>query len=156
MKKTLTMICVATVFSLFVNVCGVFAFGSGDAGLIKPAVDLDFVFLQNKQSKTVTSDLSFPMDFEIIPVMLVGAGNFSASLSRTSTTGEMAYICLYVLRGFGNPVWDYNYGLTPLSLRVNTSISDDSDPNVTYVLVVHGILFSTEAAPYEYNVSLSF
>ena len=156
MKKSVVMLCLGCFFSGFISVYNVFAFEKDNLELIEPALDMDFVVLQNKQSKTVTADLTFPLDFEIIPVTLIGSGNFSASFSRTNTSAEIAYIYLYVVSGFGTPITDLNFGVTPISLRVNTTISDDADLNLAMVLVTHGILFSLEDPPYEYSVSLSF
>lgn len=120
-------------------------------GAIEPTVDFDFVVLQENQSTTVTADLSFIGDFEIAPVTLIGNGNFSASLSRNGTTGELVYI---MLLGFGDPTFAANIGVTPVTLRASSRISDVDDGGLG--LVVHGILFSMEDPPWEYSVSLSF
>lgn len=154
-KITSALTLLTSICLIFFNICGAFAFEDNNLERFEPA-DLDFVVLQNKQSKTVTADLSSTFDFGIIPVTLVGSGNFSASLSRTNTTGELVYLYLKVLYGFGNHAWDLNFSLTPITLRVSSTISDDADLNVVYVLIMHGILFSAEEPPYTYNITLSY
>jgi hypothetical protein len=127
------------------------AFGFEGSDLIEPTVDVDFISLRKNQSKTVTADLSFPLDFEVIPVALVGSGNLSMSLSRTNTQGELVYMAFY---GFGVPTTGINVGITPVSLRLSSTISEERGWG--FGIIVHGILFSLEEPPYEYSISLSF
>ena len=148
-KKAILAVLIAGVFGAFVGVSGAFA---GGQGALEPQVDIETVVLMAGQSKTVTADLSGPFDFEVIPVSIIGGGgNLSANLSRTSTQGEVAYI---MLQGFGVPSFDINFGVTPVTLRVSSTISQEEDYAVG--VIIHGILFSREEAPYEYNVSLSY
>lgn len=150
-KKLLLSVCVMGIFAAFMSVGHVFALGAGDLDVIEPTVDLDFVVLKENQSTTVTADLSFSGDFEVVPVTLIGTGNFSASLSRTNTTGEIVYI---MLLGFGTPTFDVNIGITPVTVRTSSEISSQADWGAG--LLIHGILFSAEDPPWEYSVSLTF
>jgi len=120
------------------------------AGLIGPAVDMDLVVIHNSQSKTVTVDLNFPMDFAVTPVLVIGKGPLRVNMSKTNTSGELVY--LYI-RGLDDPKTDFNYGITPLSLSVS-STNGMFDYNLAWI--ISGILYSTEEAPYEYNLSLSY
>ena len=147
-KKLVLTVLLAGMFGAFLSVSNSFA---GGLGALEPKVDIDTVVLLDGQSSSVTADLSGPFDFEIVPVTLIGNGSFSANLSRTNTQGEIVYI---MLQGFGVPSFDINFGITPLSLRVTSEISEDDD--YAFGVVIHGILFSGEEAPYEYSVSLSY
>ena len=152
MKKLLFTVLFVSVSIFFSNV---YAFQGEDLNLIEPALDLDFVILRSNQSTTVTADLGSPLDFEIIPVALIGSGNVSASITRTNTRGEVIYIMLY---GFGikdgNENYDVNVGVTPATFRVSAAVEDGDNWHLG--LIIHGMLFSTETPPYSYNVSLSF
>ena len=150
MKKTF-LVFYLLLCSVFICACSVFALEVEGVDLIEPAVDLDLVMLHNNQSTSVTADLSFQFDFELVPVVLIGNGNFSMSLSKTDSKGEIAYIAFY---GFGVPTVGINAGLTPVTLRLNSKISDVDSWAVG--LIMHGILFSPEDPPYEYKISLSF
>ncbi len=157
MKKALFMICITGFFVTFSSVSSVCAFEAEDFASIMPQSDLDFIVLQNSQTKTVTADLSFPMDFGIVPVTLIGFGNFTASLTRRDTRGELVYMYLSVIKGFGRPSYDLKVGLTPFtSLNSLLTISDDDEFNWAEVLIIHGILFSLEDPPYEYSLTLKF
>jgi len=151
MKVKFLILFPATILFFFTAICGVYGFEDEDFALIEPQMDLDFVVLQNKQSTTITADLSYPLDFGIIPVALIGNGTFSASFSRTSTHGELIYLILY---GFGVPETDINVGFTPISIRVNSSITKYDEE--AYGVIIHGILFSLEDPPYDYRINLSF
>jgi hypothetical protein len=117
---------------------------------LEPIIDFDFAVILNNQSKTVTADLSFPGTFQVIPVVLIGNGNFSASMSRT-TYGEVIYM---YLQGFGVPSVAFNIGTTPVTMRVSSTISEVDDWAVGFLIT--GILVSLEEPPYAYNVSLTF
>jgi hypothetical protein len=127
------------------------ALEADDLDLMEPTIDLDFVVILNDQSKTVTADLNFPGDFATTPVQLIGNGTFEAVLTRTSTEGELIYILLI---GFGVPPMNFNINFTPVTLRVNSVISEVDDSATG--LLIHGILFSPEEPPYEYDVRLNF
>lgn len=127
-----------------------FAIEDNDLARLEPTVDLDFVVIQNGQSITVTADLRFPLDFQVIPVLIIGKGTLSVSLSRTNSQGEIVYL---YLDGFDVPHTDFNIGITPVTLNVS---STSGLPDSAVGLVISGILFSRENPPYEYNVSFSF
>jgi hypothetical protein len=147
-KKLILTVLIACVSAVFL--CGSSAFAAG-LGALEPKVDIDTVVLLSNQSTTVTADLTGPFDFEIVPVTLIGSGAFSASMSRTNTQGEIVYV---MIQGFGVPSFDVNFGITPVSVRASSIISEEDD--YAFGVVIHGILFSNEEAPYEYNVSLSY
>ncbi len=121
-----------------------------DLSSIEPE-DFDFVVMVNNQAITVTADLNFPLDSQLIPVVLYGNGPFSASLSKTDTHGEIVYMFML---GFGEPNSAFNIGVTPVIMRVSSTISSYATSG--YGLLVTGILYSTEQPPYSYNVSLTF
>ena len=147
-KKLILTVLIACVSAVFL--CGSSAFAGG-LGALEPKIDIDTVVLLNGQSSSVTADLTGPFDFEIVPVTLIGNGSFSANLSRTNTTGEIVFV---MLQGFGVPSFDLNFGITPVSIRASSTISEEDD--YAFGVVIHGILFSGEEAPYEYSVSLSY
>ncbi len=150
-KKIFLKVLLFSIFAALVMVCNVSAFEDMDTDLIEPAADTEFVVLRNNQSKTVTADLTSAPGSGITFVSLFGNGNFSMSLSRNTTTGEIAYLAFY---GFGVPTYGINVGITPVTLRLNSSISDSNYKAIG--VIFHGILFSLEDPPYEYNLSLSF
>ncbi len=125
----------------------------GDMGRLEPAVDFDFVVLAKNSSTSVTADLAFPLDFQIIPVIVVGDGTgaFSASMSRSNTKGELIYI---YQRFPGAGVNAFNIGISPVTLRISSAVT--LGPGWAFGYVITGILFSTEKPPYAYTVSLSF
>jgi len=148
-KKLVLMVLLAGVLGTFMGVSGAFA---GGRAALEPKLDIDTVVLQSGQSKSVTADLSAPLDFEIVPVTLIGGdNNFTVSMSRTNTEGEVAFVWI---QGFGTPTFDVNFGVTPITLRVSSEISDHVDH--AFGLVIHGILLSSEEPPYEYSVSLGY
>jgi len=150
MEKKYFMVCVAVLFITLITSSRVFALEIDDVGRLEPTVDLDFLVLQDDQSATVTADLSFPLDFQLIPVFLIGKGSLSVSLSKTDTVGEIIY--LYI-RGLDTPKTDFNIGITPIRLNVS---STSGLPENALGLVITGILFSREDPPYEYTVSFSY
>lgn len=151
MKKFICMLFLAALLGLYAGVGNVIAFETeGPSALIGPKVDTDLIILQNKQSKTVTTELGFPFDFQIIPIVVIGKGTLSVSLSRTNTAGEIIYL---YFKGFDDFEQASNIGLTPVTLRVS-STSGLYENNVG--VLITGILFSLEDPPYEYSVSLSY
>ncbi len=151
MKKILLSVLIAGLF-IVSGLTGstVFAFDGAEGGLLAPAVDMDLVVIHNNQSKTVTVDLSSPLDFAVTPVLVVGKGTLRVSMSRTNTNGELVY--LYI-RGFDDPKTDFNCGVTPLSMTVS-STNGMYDYNLGWV--ISGTFYSTEEPPYAYNLSFSF
>ena len=153
MKKLACLICMAVVFTGFTCVGAVSAMDEVGQNLIAPAVDFDMLVIRNKQSKTVTADLSFLFDFQVIPVVVAGRGTLNVSLSKTNTTGEILYIYLYGFDDYLVSESDFNIGTTPVTLKVS-STSGYNEYNIG--LVVTGILYSPVDPPYEYNVSFSY
>ena len=144
LRKTVSAICISALALVFTTQ----AFGSG---ALEPKVDLDLVVLQVNHSVSVTADLTGTADFGIIPVALIGSGSFSASMSRTNTIGEIAFI---FLQGFGVPKMDINVGITPVTIRVSSTVSTQDDYAIG--VIIHGLPFSQEDPPYEYNINLSY
>ncbi len=149
MKKSVLIICLTCFFSVTSSFCTVFASESSDLRLIEPAMDMDVVVMQGKQSKTVDAELNSTFDFGIIPVLLIGNGVFSASISKTNTTGELVYIYFY---GSAIPRSDLSVAVSPVLVKVKSMVSDGWG----FGFVVHGILLSPEDPPYEYKVKLDF
>jgi hypothetical protein len=152
MKKLLVIsICLLTGWFLLTGTGAIVcAAGERDISSIEPE-DFDFVAMVNNQSRSVSAGLNFPLDFQLIPVVLYGNGPFSASMSRTNTKGEIVY--MYLL-GFGTPNSAFNIGVTPVTMRVSSTISSYATSG--YGLIVTGILYSPEQPPYSYNVNLTF
>ena len=149
MKKVISGVFVVLFFIAGV-VAPVCAFDADDMGIVEPTADMDLVCIQNSQSKTVTVDLAFPLDFAVTPVLVIGKGPLRVSMSRTNTTGELVYL---YLKGFDDPPTDFNCGITPLSLSVS---STNGLYEYRLGMVISGILYSTEPRPYEYKLSFSF
>jgi len=142
---------------LLVSICSTSALAGDKRNLapLEPAAitDFDFVVLAKSSSTTVTADIAFPLAFEFIPVIVVGDGTgaFSASMSRTNTTGEIIYI---YQRFPGAGAYAFNIGISPVTIRVSSAVT--LGPGWAFGYVITGILFSPETPPYEYTVSLSF
>ena len=154
MKKIFISCCVIAL--LLFPVCSSIGFAAGDDDLAKietSNVDFDFVVLLQGQSTSVSAGLDSSLSFQIIPVTLKGSGsgNFSASMSRNNTVGEIVYMYQFFP---GVPTAAVNIGITPVSMRVNSAIPN-LDDGVVFGFVVTGIL-SLEEPPYGYNVGLSF
>jgi len=141
---------------LLVSICSTIAL-AGDKHNLAPlepaaAIDFDFVTLAKSSSTSVTADLSFPLAFDFIPVLLIGDGTgaFSASMTR-NTSGEIVYI---YQKFPGAGVAAFNIGITPVTIRTSTAVT--LGPGWAIGWVITGILFSPETPPYSYTVSLSF
>jgi len=155
MKKLFISCCVIAL--LLFPVCSSIGFAAGDEDLSNietSNVDFDFVLLSQNQSTSVSAGLETSLSFQIIPVTLrgSGSGNFSASMSRNNTTGEIIYMYQFFP---GVPTAAFNIGITPVSMRVSSSIPNLDDGPV-FGFVFTGILFSLETPPYGYNVNLNF
>jgi hypothetical protein len=162
MKKLI--IASGLVMLLLLPVCSSISFAGGRHNLapIEPAaaVDFDFVVLAQSSSTSVTANLSFPLAFQVIPILVVGegSGTFGASLSRTNTMGELIYL-YQKFPGVPGSTWpgnaaDFNIGVTPITLRTSSTVTLGPGWAIGYVIT--GILFSTETPDYIYTVSLSF
>jgi hypothetical protein len=130
-----------------------FAAGADDLSNIETS-DFDFVVLAKNQSTTVSAGLSSSLEPNITTVTLKGSGSgtFSASMSRNNTKGELVYIYQFFP---GVPTSAFNIGITPVTMRVSSSIGD-LDDGAVFGFVITGILFTLEEPPYGYSVSLSF
>jgi hypothetical protein len=130
-----------------------FAAGSDDLSNIETS-DFDFVVLAKNQSTSVSAGLSLSLEPNITTVTLKGSGSgtFSANMSRNNTQGELVYIYQFFP---GVPTSAFNIGITPVSMRVSSSIPN-LDDGLVFGFVITGILFTLEEPPYGYNVSLSF
>jgi hypothetical protein len=153
MKKLFVSCCMIAL--LLFPVCNSigFAAGADDLSNIETS-DFDFVVLAKNQSTSVSAGLSSALEPNITSVILKGSGSgtFSANMSRNNTEGELVYI--YQIFP-GVPTSAFNIGITPVSMRVSSSIPN-LDDGVVFGFVVSGFLFTLEEPPYGYNVSLSF
>ena len=153
MKKLFVSCCMIAL--LLFPVCNSigFAAGADDLSNIETS-DFDFVVLAKNQSTSVSAGLSSALEPNITSVILKGSGSgtFSANMSRNNTEGELVYI--YQIFP-GVPTSAFNIGITPVTMRVSSSIPN-LDDGAVFGFVITGILFSLEEPPYGYNVSLSF
>jgi hypothetical protein len=155
MKK----LCIASglIVLLLLPICSAIAVAGdrNDLARLEPTavVDFDYVVLAKSSSTSVTADLSFPLSFQIIPVVVVGDGTgaFTASMTRDTTTGEIVYI---YQKFPGAGVAAFNIGITPVTLRTSTAVT--LGPGWAFGWVITGVLFSLEEPPYSYKVSLGF
>ena len=153
MKKIFVSCCMIAL--LLFPVCNSigFAAGADDLSNIETS-DFDFVVLAKNQSTSVSAGLSSALEPNITAVTLKGSGSgtFSASMSRNNTKGELVYIYQFFP---GVPTSALNIGITPVTMRVSSSIPN-LDDGAVFGFVVSGFLFTLEEPPYGYNVSLSF
>ena len=153
MKKIFVSCCMIAL--LLFPVCSSigFAAGSDDLSNIETS-DFDFVVLAKNQSTSVSAGLSLSLEPNITTVTLKGSGSgtFSASMSRNNTKGELVYIYQFFP---GVPTSAFNIGITPVTMRVSSSIPN-LDDGAVFGFVVSGFLFTLEEPPFGYNVSLSF
>jgi hypothetical protein len=153
MKKLFVSCCMIAL--LLFPVCNSigFAAGADDLSNIETS-DFDFVVLAKNQSTSVSAGLSSALEPNITSVILKGSGSgtFSANMSRNNTEGELVYIYQYFP---GVPTSAFNIGITPVSMRVSSSIPN-LDDGLVFGFVITGFLFTLEEPPYGYNVSLSF
>ena len=153
MKKLFVSCCMIAL--LLFPVCNSigFAAGADDLSNIETS-DFDFVVLAKNQSTSVSAGLSSALEPNITSVILKGSGSgtFSANMSRNNTEGELVYI--YQIFP-GVPTSAFNIGITPVSMRVSSSIPN-LDDGLVFGFVVSGFLFTLEEPPFGYNVSLSF
>jgi hypothetical protein len=140
---------------LLFPVCSSIGYAAGEDDLSNiETSDFDFVVLAKNQSTSVSAGLSSALEPNITTVTLKGSGSgtFSASMSRNNTEGELVYI--YQIFP-GVPTSAFNIGITPVSMRVSSSIPN-LDDGAVFGFVVSGFLFTLEEPPYGYSVSLSF
>ena len=153
MKKLFVSCCMIAL--LLFPVCTSIGYAAGEDDLSNiETSDFDFVVLAKNQSTSVSAGLSSALEPNITSVILKGSGSgtFSANMSRNNTEGELVYI--YQIFP-GVPTSAFNIGITPVSMRVSSSIPN-LDDGVVFGFVVSGFLFTLEEPPFGYNVSLSF
>ena len=153
MKKLFVSCCMIAL--LLFPVCTSIGYAAGEDDLSNiETSDFDFVVLAKNQSTSVSAGLSSALEPNITSVILKGSGSgtFSANMSRNNTEGELVYI--YQIFP-GVPTSAFNIGITPVSMRVSSSIPN-LDDGLVFGFVVSGFLFTPEEPPYGYNVSLSF
>ena len=153
MKRLFVSCCMIAL--LLFPVCNSIGFAAGADELSNiETSDFDFVVLAKNQSTSVSAGLSSALEPNITSVILKGSGSgtFSANMSRNNTEGELVYI--YQIFP-GVPTSAFNIGITPVSMRVSSSIPN-LDDGLVFGFVVSGFLFTLEEPPYGYNVSLSF
>ena len=153
MKKLFVSCCMIALLLFPVCTSIGYAAGADDLSNIETS-GFDFVVLAKNQSTSVSAGLSSALEPNITAVILKGSGSgtFSANMSRNNTEGELVYI--YQIFP-GVPTSAFNIGITPVSMRVSSSIPN-LDDGAVFGFVITGILFSLEEPPYGYSVSLSF
>jgi hypothetical protein len=140
---------------LLFPVCSSIGYAAGEDDLSNiETSDFDFVVLAKNQSTSVSAGLSSALEPNITAVTLKGSGSgtFSASMSRNNTKGELVYIYQFFP---GVPTSAFNIGITPVTMRVSSSIPN-LDDGAVFGFVITGILFTLEEPPFGYSVSLSF
>ena len=105
------------------------------------------VMLPN-QSKSFEASSDILPDVMLIPVYLYGTGVLSITISESSPETN-----LFVLleRGTGYPNFKYRVGTSPRTMSISLNIYDEA-----FILIAGAILYSPEAGPYQFTVSLNF
>ena len=105
------------------------------------------VMLPNQSKSFVASSDILP-DVMLIPVYLYGTGVLNISISESSPETN-----LFVLleRGTGYPNFKYRVGTSPRTMSISLNIYDEA-----FILIAGAILYSPEAGPYQFTVSLNF
>jgi len=115
-------------------------------------ITADVAIMLPGQSKSYTVESELYPALMIIPVLIYGSGNLSVSVSKTDTIGELfgvmqvgGYNPLVVQTKYGASV-----GVTPRTIILNSRFYD-----IGYIVVVSGLLATTEEGPYRYSINLS-
>ena len=100
------------------------------------------------QSKSFVASSDMLPDVMLIPVYLYGTGVLNISISESSPETN-----LFVLleRGTGYPNFKYRVGTSPRTMSISLNIYDEA-----FILIAGAILYSPEAGPYQFTVSLNF
>lgn len=100
------------------------------------------------QSKSFVASSDMLPDVMLIPVYLYGTGILRISISESSPETN-----LFVLleRGTGYPNFKYRVGTSPRTMSISLNIYDEA-----FILIAGAILYSPEAGPYQFTVSLNF
>jgi|GEM_PF-3963156 len=115
-------------------------------------IAFEFAVMLPGQSKSYTIETELYPALAIIPVVIYGSGNLSVTVSKTDTSGELfgvmqvgGYNPLVVQTKYGATV-----GVTPRSITLSSRFYD-----IGYIVVVSGLLVSTEEGPHRYSISLN-
>jgi hypothetical protein len=100
------------------------------------------------QSKSYVASSDMLPDVMFIPLYAFGTGVLNISISESSPETN-----LFVLleRGTGYPNFKYRIGTSPRTMSLSLNIYDEA-----FILIAGAILFSPEAGPYQFTVSLNF
>jgi len=100
------------------------------------------------QSKSYVASSDMLPDVMFIPLYAFGTGVLNISISESSPETN-----LFVLleRGTGYPNFKYRIGTSPRTMSISLNIYDEA-----FILIAGAILFSPEAGPYQFTVSLNF
>ena len=112
-----------------------------------------FAVMWSGQSKTYTVDSELYPAIMIIPVVIYGPSmNLNITVSKTDTSGEVfgvmqvgGYNPLVAQTKYGSAV-----GVTPRTITLATRCYD-----IGFIVVMSGLLVSTEEGPHRYSISLS-
>jgi hypothetical protein len=119
-------------------------------------ITADVAIMLPGQSKSYTVESDLYPDLAIIPVVIFGsgsAGNFlNITVSKTDTSGELFGVMQ--LGGY-NPLVAQTkngaaVGVTPRSISLGARTYD-----IGFIVVVSGLLVSTEEGPHRYSINLS-
>ena len=115
-------------------------------------IAFEFAVMLPGQSKSYTIETELYPALAIIPVVIYGSGNLSVTVSKTDTSGEL--IGVMQVGGYNPLVVQTKYGatvgVTPRSITLSSRFYD-----IGYIVVVSGLLVSTEEGPHRYSISLN-
>jgi len=123
---------------------------------IGPEMSFDFIVLIKGHSVSISTSVNYPFDLVIQQALLIGGSNFSASVSKTDTEGEVLGITAFGVDfgHIGHPryLFDADVGFTPQTgISASFAVYD-----AALVTVISTVLFSTETEPGRMSVSLRF
>jgi hypothetical protein len=116
----------------------------------------DVAIMLPGQSKSYTIESELYPALAIIPVVIFGSGGagnqLSITMSKTDTSGELFGVMQ--VGGYNTLVAQTKYGatvgVTPRSISLAARSYD-----IGFIVVVSGLLVSTEEGPHRYSISLS-
>jgi hypothetical protein len=104
------------------------------------------------QSKSYNVEIESYPALMIIPVVIYGSGNLIVTVSKTDTKGELFGVMQ--VGGYNPLVVQTKYGavsgVTPRSITLTARYYD-----IGFIVVMSGLLVSTEDGPHRYSISLS-
>ena len=111
-------------------------------------INVGLAIMLPNQSKSFVASSGILPDIMLIPVYLYGTGVLSITISESSPETN-----LFVLleRGTGYPNFKYRVGTSPRTMSISLNIYDEA-----FILIAGAILYSPEAGPYQFTVSLNF